>query len=464
MLADRKWLRLLGAAAGLLAAVVAAAPPVLFPHLRLPKPSGPHAVGTLNLHFIDRGRPETFTPDPHDHREVCARVWYPAEEQAGRRTISYAENAREIGRALTRHAPVPRFVFDHLGLVRAHSYRDAEPVRGRERLPVLIFSHAYWAGISQSTVLMEDLASHGYVAVSIAHAHETPYFIQADETIKGFDPRNEEFCLRGTERRRALEVQQRITLTRDPQVLESLVREIARLRPKAVESVRIWAQDISSTIDELERMDTGNGLLAGRLDTSAIGVLGHSCGGAAAGQACLTDERCKAGINMDGLQLGDMLDRPLAKPFMFMHHDNAAANRTPNLIFFEKAAAPAYLVWIRGTGHLSFCDLTLYGPGSLFRLTAPLGTIEGRRCSRIVGDLVLAFFDTHLRGRASPLLSEASRRYPELEMSVRGPSTAQPRSQRRDVGCDQHSAAPITRQPLTRAMVGPVWMRQGPPQ
>jgi len=36
----------------------------------------------------------------------------------------------------------------------------------------------------------------------------------------------------------------------------------------------------------------------------------------------------------------------------------------------------------------------------------------------------------------------------------------QPRGQQRDMGCDQRSAAPVTRRPLTREMVGPAWMRQ----
>jgi len=51
----------------------------------------------------------------------------------------------------------------------------------------------------------------------------------------------------------------------------------------------------------------------------------------------------KAGVNMDGLQLGGMLDKDVKRPFLFMHHDNIeAANKTPNLLFFERAKAPVY--------------------------------------------------------------------------------------------------------------------------
>jgi len=108
-----------------------------------------------------------------------------------------------------------------------------------------------------------------------------------------------------------------------------------------IESVSIWADDISFTIDELEKMNSDNGLFAGRLDIGHVGVIGHSMGGTASGQVCLSDERCKAGINMDGIQLGDMFDKNLRRPFMFMHHDNTGErNKMLNRIFFERSEGP----------------------------------------------------------------------------------------------------------------------------
>jgi predicted dienelactone hydrolase len=319
---------------------------------------------------------------------------------------------------------MPSFLFDHLGLVKTHSFREVAVAGDNERFPIVLFSHAYWGTVSQCTALMEELASHGYVAVSIGHSYETPYLIQPDGHIRAFDPRNEEFRLRGVERTAALAAQQQLNRTRDPVELEALMREIARLRPKTVESVHIWARDISSTIDELERIDLGNGPLAGWLDLNRIAVMGHSFGGAAAGQACLDDVRCKAGINLDGLQLGDMLDKDLSQPFLFMHHDNVgASNKTPNLPFFERAQAPTYLLTIEGSGHLSFTDVSFYGRTSLFRWMSPVGQIDGRRCHRIVCDYVRAFLDRHLRGRDVDLPDGPCSRYPEVEMRTRIPDT-----------------------------------------
>ncbi len=417
-----KWLRFLGGTIVLFVIVLAAIPPILLPHLRLPKPSGPYAVGTTNLHFFDKSRPETFTPDTCDHRELFARVWYPARALPGQTPVSYCENAHEVSRALTGPTRFPSFLFDHLSLTRTCSYRDAEIAQGEDRFPVVLFSHAYWGSVSQCTALMQELASHGYVAVSVGHSYETPYLLQADGHVRAFDPRNEEFSLRGAERRAAFGVEQQLTQTRDPDELKSLIREISRLRPKAVQSVHIWADDIRSTIDELERVNLGTGTLAGRLDMEQIAVMGHSFGGTAAGQACLDDGRCKVGVNMDGLQLGDMLDKNLSRPFLFIHHDNvAAANKAPNLVFFENATAPVYLLTIEGTGHLSFTDISFYGRASIFRLMSSVGEISGEHCHEIVCDSVLRFLDSHLRGRDLHLLDGASSRHPEVEMLTRRP-------------------------------------------
>ena len=106
-LIDRKWLRILGALASCLLLLMAMALPTLFPHLWLPEPSGSYSVGTRNLYFVDTDRQETSTSDPNDHREVCARIWYPAEIPTGRKPVSYAENAKKRGRILTRHTPFP---------------------------------------------------------------------------------------------------------------------------------------------------------------------------------------------------------------------------------------------------------------------------------------------------------------------------------------------------------------------
>ena len=390
-------------------------------YLKLPKPSGPYAIGTKNLYFVDASRPESFTSDPDDHREIAVRVWYPAIMPKDGKPVSLIENAPELGSIYSSYSPLPPTVFDSLSSIETHSYRGADILESSELFPVLLFSHAYWAGMTQSTVLMEELASHGYIVVSIGHAYETSHFLREDGSIKAFDPRNEEFRLRGLERKNTLDIQRRISETEDRQGLETLLGELSKLRPKTIESLGIWADDISLVIDKLDEMNRASGFFGGKLDTARIGVLGHSFGGAASAQVCLTDKRCKAGINIDGLQLGELIYKNLARPFMFVHHDNLEAkNKTPNRFFFERVDNTAYLLLIKGSRHLNFSDISIPGYASILDLPPEaLGRINGRRCLDIQNRYVLAFFDKHLKEMDSGLLNGAVPEYPEVEIWIR---------------------------------------------
>src|SRR5690625_2426371 len=65
-------------ASGLALAVLFGAAAVVAPRPRLPRPTGPYAIGTTVRTWTDDSRPEPFTADPDDHRSVVAQIWYPA--------------------------------------------------------------------------------------------------------------------------------------------------------------------------------------------------------------------------------------------------------------------------------------------------------------------------------------------------------------------------------------------------
>ncbi len=388
----------------------------------LPMPTGPYGVGSARFSFVDSTRPETFTPNLEDFREVAFRIWYPALKTSCTKRVPYLEKAEERKRGLPRGSPMPPAFFDSLGALRSNSYGDGVLSDSVPDFPVVIYSPAYGAGMDASTVLMEELASHGYVAVSVGHAFETSHFIRSDGTLRTFPLDNEELRARGMERVAAGEPQRKLNETADTTHLHTLIRAIAAARPKTLLSLRTWVEDIGFVIDRLESMNAA-GPFRSRLDLGRIGAVGHSFGGTAAGEACLGDARCRAGVNLDGLQLGGMLDRPLGRPFMFVHHDNAgAANKLINLPFFEAAQDTCYMVMVRGTRHLSFSDVSLPVFARITGLPAEaLGPIDGLRALAVTNDLVRSFFDRHLRGQPAPLLDDASRAYPEIEMRIRTP-------------------------------------------
>jgi predicted dienelactone hydrolase/ketosteroid isomerase-like protein len=380
---------------------------------RLPEPTGPHTVGATDLHFTDMSRAETFTEDPDDHREVAAQVWYPALRPPGApRTRRYRE--REVARAAARFLGWPLFFNSFYSLLGTHAYLDAEPDRAAQPYPVLIYNHGFSGFATVHTALLEDLASHGYVVVSVGHAYESALFIKPGGGVLVFDPQNDAYRARIAEATGDLQesIKDSVSLATNLAERERWYRELLRHSPLHQESTRIWTADVSFVIDRLVEMNAPGRFFAGLLDLGRIGVLGHSLGGAAAGQAVVTDARVTAGINMDGFQFGDVLDRGLSKPFMFMAADRpwAGEGNASTDIFYERSQAAAYLVYVRGFEHSSFTDQPLFQD---VWADEPSG-VDGERVLEIQREYVRAFFDRHLKGADARLLDGSSPDYPEV--------------------------------------------------
>jgi predicted dienelactone hydrolase len=367
-----------GSASGLLCLVGVAALLVAFPVFRLPEPTGPFAVGTTRLHLVDSARSETFTADPDDRRELLVQVWYPAEMAPGARPGAYWESAP--------------FLLNQLALVETHSYPDAPFANAQSPFPVLIFSHGYLLGyVSQNTVQMEELASHGYVVFSIAHPYGALVVTYPDG-------------------RRVLFSEDRLWAALD------VLTEQAAATSLIDESLRIWTADTIFVMDELERMNAGEraSVFTGRLDLARLGVFGMSFGGATAGQVCLVDSRCRAGINLDGSQFGDLHDRAIERPFMVMYDE---ATEGMNDFVYEQARDAVYRITVKGSLHTDFTDMALMSP--FLKRVGIFGPIDGQRVVRILNDYTLAFFDQHLKGKEVPLLDGPSPDYPEVDFESR---------------------------------------------
>ena len=77
---------------------------------------------------------------------------------------------------------------------------------------------------------------------------------------------------------------------------------------------------MSFALDQLDRLNTSDpsGRFRGRLDMQRVGAFGHSLSGATALKFCLNDSRCKAGIDIDGALLGDVVREGVSQPTMFL--------------------------------------------------------------------------------------------------------------------------------------------------
>ncbi|MGI8838984.1 MAG: alpha/beta hydrolase family protein [Pyrinomonadaceae bacterium] len=388
--------------------------------VKLPQPTGPYQIGTTHFALVDETRPEAFTDDPKDHRELLVRSWYPAQPAAGAKPEPFwGKDTKEIASLLAQSMRLPKTAFDYLALVQSHAYADAALAKSKSSYPVIVFSHGYIPGfLSQNTAQMEELASHGYVVFGIGHSYETVANIFPDGRVVPFSQARLMAFGQGAGKANALVT--KYAAATDPAEKDLLIKRIVADWPVLDESLRIWAADVRFVLDDLERMNSGKrkSIFTKKLDLKRIGIFGMSFGGATAGQVCAGDKRCRAGINLDGLQSGDLIERPMERPFMFMQSEDAG---NINRLFFERAKNDAYYVVVKGTRHFNYSDFSLFSPD--YRKVGILGSIDGARMEGIMNDYVLAFFDKYLKSKDVPLLKGPAAKYPEIQFNLHGRQT-----------------------------------------
>jgi len=124
---------------------------------------GDHAVGVRTLEVVDRDRIDIVrtrrgAEAPRYDRPLALEVWYPAALPEGMSEGGVYE-------VVTRDGALAR--------LKGRAVRDAEPAVGRGPYPLVVLSHGYPGNRFQLAHFGENLASKGYVVVSIDHTDST---------------------------------------------------------------------------------------------------------------------------------------------------------------------------------------------------------------------------------------------------------------------------------------------------
>jgi predicted dienelactone hydrolase len=381
-----------------LALLLASLLSLVAPVFEIPEPTGPFAVGTKDLYFLDASRPERFTTDPTDHRELLVRVWYPAAPSKRASVQPYWPGLERSGPLLLKQIGLPTFLLEYQTLIPSHSYPNAPLAQAAPKYPVLIFSHGYTDDLSSQLTLMEDLASHGYFVFGISHPYEALTTVFPDGRI--------------------LLVEPRVFLS--PFLSQPQSRQV-----NLNDQVEVWSEDTRFVLDQLEAFNVGrhHTFFIGRLDLENIGVFGMSFGGATATEVCFRDQRCRAGANLDGSTFGyvDYRSAHLKTPFLFFYNEFSEGM---NDRVYDGVENWAYRVTIAGTTHANFTDKGLWSPylkyASKF-INYYSGPIEARRMIELKRAYLLAFFDRHLKGLPAPLLESSNPAFPEVDYQFRAP-------------------------------------------
>ena len=129
---------------------------------------GTCAVGARTLSVTDQNRPDILRtkqgePTARYARSLVLEVWYPA---AGAGAGTGSGPAGGEYRAIMRDPTVTV-------TLRGQARRDAPPLAGNKPFPLVILSHGYPGNRFLLSHLGENLASKGYVVVSIDHSEST---------------------------------------------------------------------------------------------------------------------------------------------------------------------------------------------------------------------------------------------------------------------------------------------------
>lgn len=406
--------------------IVVSAIPWLFPVVNLPKPTGPFAVGTSAMYFVDPSRQETLAEPPGGYRESMVRVWYPAKPASGSKPIPYWEKANVIGPIRVEDdlhkwgfTWIPRYFLNHFSLMKTNSYPDAPIAENLSSYPVIIFSPGGGVIHEHNFLHTEELASQGYVVISLSHPYESWAVIFPDGRVARGNrlkankaPTKEEKDREKT----ATELTERLKISKSIEERKTIMREFFKLDPDGIldKLLSIRVQDVKFALGELQKINSGERAsgLKGKLDMEHIGIFGMSLGGAVAGQACLGDERIKAGINLDGTQFGTLIDSTLHQPFMFM---NSGESKDHNDFVYDRLENDGYSVIIQGSSHMDFTDMFFTMP-IVKRFAKKV--ISDKRMYRVANAYILAFFNKYLKDTDSPLLKGPSAEYPEVTFRI----------------------------------------------
>ncbi|MFD0416142.1 alpha/beta hydrolase family protein [Streptomyces sp. NPDC127108] len=364
----------------------------------LPAPTGPHAVGTFSTRLVDRSRHDPWvTSQPY--RELMVSVWYPARATGGHPVAPYmAKGAAARWNAAAPHG-IPKDAVDWAGM-RTHARQGApvkRPATGGGRLPVLVYSAGANDPRTWGTSLVEEMASRGYVVVTVDHTYESPGVEFPDGSVKTDKPLRD-------------------ALAQTPP------EKLPRLMEKVLDS---RVADDKFVLDRLGSLPHG---LGRAVDRNRVGMLGHSAGGMAAAETMYEDKRVRAGVNLDGTlehnseplgtNLTPVARHGLDRPFLLMGRDGSDHTSEPSWgSFWKHGQGWKRDLNLRGSKHQAYTDLAAVLPqAGVGRdvIGKNIGTVDPARATAAQRGYVVSFFDRWLGGRDDHLLDGPSARYPEV--------------------------------------------------
>ncbi|MFE4714783.1 alpha/beta hydrolase family protein [Paenibacillus sp. NPDC056722] len=331
----------------ILTLMLALAPALVFPQYKPLKVTGEYKVATATYTYVDNNRIEEFN-DTGKNRFVNVEFWYP----------------------------------EH----------------GNGSFPLLVFSHGAYGIKSSNASTFTELASHGYIVVSIDHPYHSFYTISEDGTMVMI---NKEFY------------QEVNNANKDG------IYTVEQFYGLFQKWMKLRTDDMNFVIDTiLQKTKSDPNPLYKQINTDKIGVFGHSMGGAAS--IWLGRERgdVRAVVNIDAPMFSELnydkktndlvaSGQPYTTPVLNIYSDDVwkQLDNQPSVYVANKVAdqhfSEMYTVHFQGAKHLSLTDLPLFSPLLANMLQGGTADIDTHYCIETENQIILNFFDYVLKGEGT---------------------------------------------------------------
>lgn len=330
-------------------------PAIVFPQYEEPEMTGKYKVNTSTYTLIDTDRIETFT-NTGENRKLTVQFWFPEKTN--------------------------------------------------EKYPLIVFSHgAFGVKMSNTSTFME-LASNGYVVCSIDHPYHAAGTIDVDGNL-----------ILGSSKFMQEVIDANSDIYSEKEQFE-LYENWMNLRTDDINFV------LNTILKNTENNSEGVYAL---MDKNRIGLMGHSLGGAASTQIGRERRDISAVINLDGSMLGEyrmamngdivINNEPYPLPLLNFYSEYVVNEliANPGYVYPNKyissISTDAFEVYIKGSNHMSYTDLSIFSPLLANQLAGVSGglskaTVDKYYCIETMNKLVLEFFNCYVKGQSTFSLQE----------------------------------------------------------
>lgn len=272
--------------------------------------------------------------------------------------------------------------------------------------PVVLFSHGAFGYYESNTSTYMELASNGYVVISLDHPYHSFFTEDTDGKLITVDPA----------------FLQEVMYVNENNVPEKDIHDLSH------KWLEVRTADISCVLDSVETAKQNGSVddawfvtddevksaiesILVMADVDKIGLMGHSLGGAASVSAGRYRDDVDAVIDLDGTMLGEQIDfadgkyqyveEPYPIPVFALDSEShySQCQEYGNLYvnhYVLEHALDAKHEFIAGTAHMNFTDLPLFAPPLAAMLGT--GTVDATECVETMNAMVLEYMNFYLAG------------------------------------------------------------------